>query len=95
MPKFAHFEVVRVKDSPRTEKFGIAQREGVVLGISGGQEPHYSVSLGERSYFVAESDLESCGRLVPAEEFYDGTSIRVSPEGELLGRENGGTDSSS
>jgi hypothetical protein len=47
----------------------------------------YSVSIESRgtSWSVFTSDIMSTGEVRRREKFYDGSSIRVSKDGELLG----------
>jgi Immunity protein 31 len=90
-PRFDFYEVVRVRESPKTISSGIALLEGVVLGLSTDDEPApgepaYSVhldALGE-SWFLYESELEATGSFRRHEDFHDGSSIRVSRRGEVL-----------
>jgi hypothetical protein len=86
MSKFNFFEVVRTLSSTSTARLEISGLEGVVLGIADDEPPEiwYSILIGDRTYGVAEADLESLGRFVPREAIYDGTSIRADAEGRIL-----------
>lgn len=86
MAAFTYFEVVRTVRSEANRSLGIADREGVVLGIADDEPPAvwYSVVINDRTYSVSEKDLEPTGRHVAREDIYDGTSIRVDSEGRIL-----------
>jgi len=64
--------------------------EDAVLGTAvedDGEVVSYAVAIYERDgmcWSVTPSDLEATGRHDRRESFYDGTSIRVSRDGELL-----------
>ena len=81
MTMFNYFEVVIVRETPKTIERGIANEEGVVVAMAVSEEDptdvYYSVMIKEEVPILAEKDLESCGRFVPEESIYDGTSIRV------------------
>ena len=86
MSRFAFYEIVRVCE--QTETAG--GLEGAVLGIStddAGRVVAYAVYIyeRERTAMFDPADLEPTGRFDRHENFYDGTSIRVSSKGELLG----------
>jgi hypothetical protein len=89
-PRFAFYEIVRVRDTPKNRSCGIAGAEGAVLGIApteeGVHEASYAVSLygREESWSLSENDLEPTGRMARREDFYSGFHIRVSRHGELL-----------
>lgn len=59
--------------------------EGVVLGQSRSDDGcwHYSVLMNEteRCVHFKEAELNSLGTIAEAEEFYDGTRIRVQGNG--------------
>jgi hypothetical protein len=84
--KFAFFEVVKVLSSTHTEQLGIDGSDGIMLGMADDEPPEvgYSILIGDRTWGVPEEDLKSLGRFVPRESIYDGTSIRVDPEGRIL-----------
>ena len=83
MAHFEFYEVVRVRGTDKTRRRGIAGKEGAIIGISeedGSASPvYYSVYIEDEdeAAYLAEEDLESCGRFVPPESIHDGTSIRV------------------
>jgi hypothetical protein len=87
---YEYYEVVRVRTTPATTDKDIAGLEGAVLGKAvedDGEIVSYAVAIYERDgicWSVAPSDLEATGRHDRRESFYDGTSIRVSEDGELL-----------
>jgi hypothetical protein len=87
---FEYYEVVRVRTTPTTTDEEIAGFEGAVLGKAvedDGQIVSYAVAIYERGgicWSVAPSDVEATGRHDRRESFYDGTSIRVSKDGEVL-----------
>jgi hypothetical protein len=82
---FDFFEVVRVDDSAATP----TSREATVLGRTVGNDgiPSYAVAFDTESetVMVAEPWLRRTGRSRRPEDFYSGDSIRVSPDGHLLG----------
>jgi hypothetical protein len=87
---FDFFEVVRVeprRDAPSEIK-ALRGRTGCILGKSAeeGQEPTiYAVDLDgvEEGWSIDARDLVSTGGFRRREDYYDGSSIRVSPAGEL------------
>jgi hypothetical protein len=85
---FEEYEVVRVRTTAATVAAGIAGLEGAVRGTAiedDGEIVSYAVAIYERDgicWSVAPSDLEATGRHDRRESFYDGTSIRVSKDGE-------------
>lgn len=84
--KFALYEVVRVRELPRTISDGTASLEGVILGVSMGDsstDVSYSVFLDElqEAWFLDEKELESTGRFTRREDHYSGESIRVTRKG--------------
>ena len=88
---FDFFEVVRVEPRPDAPEAiqGQRGRIGVVLGKSAeeGQEPtSYAVDLDgvDDGWSIDARDLTSTGDFRRREDYYDGTSIRVSVRGELL-----------
>jgi len=88
---FEFFEVVRVEPSAEApdEVQRLRGRVGAVLGRSAveGQEPtSYAVDLDgvDDVWSLDAWDLVSTGQFRRREDYYDGTSIRVSPRGELL-----------
>lgn len=87
---FSYYEIVRVLATPATTGEHIAGLEGAVLGIAAeddGEIVSYAVSIYERDgicWSLAPTDLEPTGRHDRHENFCDGTSIRVSEQGELL-----------
>jgi hypothetical protein len=83
---FAFYEEVTVK-SGRAGLEEIAGESGAVLGASGdGGSWSYAVLIYSKgiTWSVGEEDIVSTGRIRTREEFYDGTVIRVSKDGELL-----------
>ena len=89
-PRYALYEIVRLRDTAGNRSKGVAGQEGAVLGISrpeeGAAEPGYAVWLDEvgRCCWFEQRDVERTGRATRHEDFYDGTSIRVSSRGEVL-----------
>ena len=89
MGQFEFYEIVRVRVTPETIGKGVAGLDGAILGKSaedGGPVAAYAVWLYERERvrMFAPDELEPTGRHDRLETFYDGTSITVSPRGELL-----------
>jgi hypothetical protein len=81
MQKFDFYTEVRVSRTTATESSGIADAIGVIMGISEGPlGPSYSVSIDGISHMVAESDLTPTGRVFSRDDFYDGSSIKVTPQ---------------
>jgi hypothetical protein len=84
--RFAFYEEVIVEPAGSGLE-EIAGELGVVLGVAeDGERWSYGVSIYSSgvTWTVTESDLKSTGRKRKREEFYDGTSIRVSQRGRLL-----------
>ena len=79
-----------MRTTPTTTDQEIAGLEGAVLGHAvedDGEIVSYAVAIYERGgicWSVAPSDLEATGRHDRRERLYDGSSIRVSEDGELL-----------
>jgi hypothetical protein len=92
-PRFTFYEIVRVRNTPKNRSCRIAGLEGAIMGITPpdeieeGQELAYSVFIDavDSSWALNESELEPTGRKARREDFHDGTSIRVSRDGRLLG----------
>ena len=83
---FAFYEEVTVKPG-RAGLGEIAGELGAVLGSSeDGGSWNYSVLIYSKgiTWSVGEEDIVSSGRIRTREEFYDGTVIRVSKDGQLL-----------
>jgi hypothetical protein len=83
---FDFFEVVWVEPPPAPHLSG---RTATVLGRSRAEDGTEAYALtyeDEPETWMAEGDrIQSTGQRRRREEFYDGTSNRVSPEGEQLG----------
>ena len=90
MARPTFYDVVIVRRTEETERWGIAGKRGVVLGVPDPDEPgefaDYAVSLGPGigNYMVREDELVLTGERVEREAIYDGTSIRVTVEGEVV-----------
>jgi hypothetical protein len=86
-PQFEFYEKVRVYSSDE-ELQEINQELGAVLGRVQCDEGNwrYAVHIYRDSecWDVVESDLHSTGEHDCPETFFDGTSIKVSEDGELL-----------
>ena len=90
-PVFDFFEVVRVEPRPGSdaELEALRGRIGAVLGKSAeeGELPtSYAVDIDglDEGWSIDAEDLVSTGKFRRREDYYDGTSIRVSVDGELL-----------
>ncbi|MDP1793155.1 MAG: Imm31 family immunity protein [Acidimicrobiales bacterium] len=89
-PRFVHYEVVTVRETPATVEAAIAGKTGAVLGVSVPEIDGRPVSYALGGYdfdetiMVSEDELDSTGRFDRREDFYSGESIRVNQEGELL-----------
>ncbi len=90
------YEVVEVLDSAETRSLNIVGRRGVVTGLpphllgitddSPPSEPgadQYAVTVGEDGFAVPRRDLHPTGQKLSREELYDGSTIRVTVEGEM------------
>jgi hypothetical protein len=85
--KFKDFEIVRIQRTPRTVRDGVADLEGAILSPHEGLPVTYAVAVYDRDslvWTIHEDDLEATGRHDRYENFYDGTRITVSDQGELL-----------
>ena len=97
-PLFSLYEVVTVRDTEKTRRQGTAGREGAVLGIAVNEETGwvgYAVQLYDdldEGWDFTEDDLLPTGRMDTRETFYDGSSMRVSGEGQILGEQILGED---
>jgi hypothetical protein len=81
MQNFDFYIEIRVSRTTETESGGIADVTGVIMGVSEGSVgPSYSVSIDGIGHMVAESDLTPTGRVFSRDDFYDGSSIKVTPQ---------------
>jgi hypothetical protein len=83
--EFSYYEVVKIRKTPDSANRGIANAEAVVLGLPEEGEDLYTVfvySTGT-TFVMAREKLLATGRFEQPENIYDGTSIRVSPEGDV------------
>jgi len=90
-PSFEFFEVVRVEPRPGSDPAleALRGRIGAVLGkgAEDGELPtSYAVAIDglDEVWSIAPEDLVSTGQFRRYEDYYDGTSVRVSVDGELL-----------
>ena len=85
--KFDFYEKVVVA-SARPELEPITGKLGAILGRAQNDDGKWSYAIhvyGEdEGWSVYEAELHSTGEFDRRETFYDGTSIRVSEDGELL-----------
>ena len=83
--EFDFYEIVRV-NSKSSETKEINGLEGAVLGKAKNEtgEWGYAVSIYrlDECWDIMHSELESTGRMDKEENFYDGTSVRVSVDPE-------------
>ncbi len=88
-PEPQFFDVVRIGDSDETRMLGLNGAEGVVIGVSEDEvtgEKWFVVGVGDLpAAMFPSSVLTPTGRSVPRESIYSGESVRVSPEGKILG----------
>ncbi|HEV8681570.1 MAG TPA: hypothetical protein VGS09_02175 [Actinomycetota bacterium] len=63
----------------------MADREGVIVGMAeeGQSGAWYAVLVDGKTYSIEEEALEATGRIVARGELYDGSSVRVTLEGEV------------
>lgn len=88
MRKFSFYENVLIGEDD-TIPPEIRGKEGVIMGMTNGsnQNYFYSVSIGEassESWILEEKHLTSLLFFSEREDFYDGTTIRVSKDGKIL-----------
>jgi hypothetical protein len=87
-PRYDFYEKVLV-DSRDSNTAGINGRLGAVLGRACGEDGRWSYAIWIYDKGVCwsccEDDLRSTGEFDRRDSFFDGTSIRVSRRGELLG----------
>jgi Immunity protein 31 len=91
--RFSYFEVVRVE--PRAgssrELEALRGRTGAVMGWSNAEGSDwptaYAVAIDglDETWMIDIASLVSTGELRTREDYFDGSSIRVSPAGEPLG----------
>jgi Immunity protein 31 len=90
MSRFGHYDIVAISDSERMRKLGIGAKSGVVIGVSEPEEPEddhiYAVLVDEITYMVPEHDLQSTGERVSRDTIYDGSTIGVTVDGNLVDR---------
>ncbi|GAA4932588.1 hypothetical protein EV188_103743 [Actinomycetospora succinea] len=87
MEPLKFYEVVLIKDNPRTRRLGVARRVSAVIGRA--EEDgrwYYSVDDGGETVGLESEDLEGTGRVLDRSAFYpeDPAQVRVSSRGELL-----------
>ena len=86
-PKFEFYEKVRIAGAV-PDLAPVAGKLGAVLGRAENEDGSWGYAVhvyDERSCWdIDEEQLEPTGEFDKRETFYDGTAIRVSPEGELL-----------
>lgn len=96
MKPLEFYEVVEVLESAETRALGIVGRKGIVtgvpphlLGITDDPPPsepgadRYAVTVGEDGITVARRDLHPTGQRLNRESLYDGSTIRVTVEGQM------------
>jgi len=89
-PELEYFEVVRVepRSDARPELEALRGRVGAVLGISAeeGEPRAYAVCLDgmDGTWMIQASDLSSTGEVRQRQDYYDGTSLRVSVNGRVV-----------
>lgn len=80
-PQFEFYEVVRVA-SDRPELSRVVGMQGAVLGRSASPDGTWSYSVqltdSESVHFFGESDLVATGDKRRREDFYDGSTVKVS-----------------
>lgn len=80
------YDIVVVRRSAATERLGIDGKRGVVIGISepekAGDAMGFAVAVGAETYMVQEDDLSLTSDRVDRKAIYDGSSLRVTVEGE-------------
>jgi len=84
---FDFYEIVRIGKSNSAELSEIVGQEGAVLGRSYDEiekQWWYAIFVmkHQECWHVPEQSLERTGRFSKREEFYDGSSIRVSVDPE-------------
>ena len=90
------YEVVEVLDSVETRALKIVGRRGLVtglpphlLGITDDPPPsepgadQYAVTVGDEGFAVARRHLHPVGERLSREALYDGSTIRVTVDGEI------------
>jgi len=86
MEKIDFFDEVRIIDD--IEEPELRGKSGVVMGISeeNGMVYGYSVHFSDlpHSYSFSVNEVVPTGRKFKREDFYDGTSLSVSKDGEIL-----------
>ena len=89
-PKFAFYQEIAVM-WPVPERREFVGRLGVILGRSQCEDSRvwlYAASMQgeEHTYSLLESELEATGRQFTRDEFFDGTSVRVSVDEHRRGK---------
>jgi len=89
--KLDFYAEVRISDG--VDDANLRGKVGVIMGISeeDGIVYGYSVRFKElkHSYGFSVDEVSPTGRKFKREDFYDGSSITVSPDGELLPPKSG------
>ncbi|MGH9151748.1 MAG: hypothetical protein ACRD03_05025 [Acidimicrobiales bacterium] len=80
------YDVVVIHRTEATERLGIGDKRGVVVGIAEpeaeGETRGFAVAIGAETYMVQDGDLSLTGERVEREAVYDGSSLHVTVEGE-------------
>jgi hypothetical protein len=83
---FQFYEIVRVNSNEPTVK-QINGLEGTILGFSEGKDRvSYSVFIHKlnETWFLSGNDLISTGKMDKRGNFYDGSRLTVSTDGDVL-----------
>jgi len=85
--RFSYYERVVVGDCGQARSLGVADKTGMILGLPEESDDLYHVSLDDvnEAVLISEPCLRSTGVFGKREDIYDGSSVRVSEEGEILG----------
>jgi hypothetical protein len=90
------YDVVVIHPTEATKRLGINGRRGVVVGVAEpeaeGESRGFAVAIGGETYMVMDGDLSATGDRVEREAIYDGTSLRVTVEGEPAAKDSSDDD---
>ena len=84
-PRFTHFEIVTVDNGDESMTSPVGTVLGIALPDVESDEISYSVLLedDEQCVMVDESRLSSTGTFASPSDHYDGSSLRITQEGEV------------
>jgi len=93
-PKYQYYEIIKIETSD-PNKLQFNGKEGAVLGIAYDDDKNFEPEWGysihiyeeEECWRFTEYELKPTGKFDKRESFYDGTSIQVTQDGDIVEEE--------